>query len=109
MGPRITKPWLPLTADAVGRLPGQLGVYELADDQGRVLYVGYAGGRSLFGFRSEIAKHLGGAATRFRYEVNMQYQSRYRELLMRHAADNGDLPEMNRASRPAHLGRLSQG
>ena len=28
---RLTKPWTPLTPEAVARQPGQLGVYEIAD------------------------------------------------------------------------------
>ena len=28
---RLDKPWRPLTADVVDRLPGQLGVYQIAD------------------------------------------------------------------------------
>ncbi|HYW05038.1 MAG TPA: acyl-CoA dehydrogenase family protein [Gammaproteobacteria bacterium] len=31
----MTRPWMPLTGEAVSRLPGQLGVFELADADGR--------------------------------------------------------------------------
>ncbi len=81
----------------------------MADAGGNVIHIGFAGGRSLFGLRSALAdeaRNLGAQATSFRYEVNMQYQSRYKELLMLHAADYGDLPEHNRTDRPARLGRL---
>jgi hypothetical protein len=34
---RLDKPWQPLTAEAAGRLPGQLGVYQIADAKGAIL------------------------------------------------------------------------
>ena len=109
MAVRLTKPWRPLADDAIAGLPGQLGVFQIGDAAGRVLYIGYAGGRSLFGLRSAIAqarRTLGAAASRFRYEVNQQYMSRYEELLMLHLADFGDFPPENR-DLPRTLGRLS--
>lgn len=110
MSIRMSKPWVELTAQAVKALPGQLGVYQLADAAGTVVYVGFAGGRSLFGLRSEMQTALAerpGGATQFRYEVNQQYTSRYQELLMLHVADHGALPLVNRADPPVRLGRLS--
>lgn len=101
----LDKPWLPLTAEQVGRLSGQMGVFQLADDGGRVTYIGFAGGKSLFGLRSELQKRLGTAA-QFRYEVNNQYQTRWRELLMLHNAATGRLPELNRNEPTPKLGRL---
>ncbi len=110
MAIRMEKPWIALTSEAVKALPGQLGVYQLADAQGHVVYIGYAGGRSLFGLRSEleraVAERPGGAA-RFRVEVNQQYTTRYHELLMLHVADHGALPIVNAADPPVRLGRLS--
>jgi hypothetical protein len=107
MGIRLEKPWLPLGAETTRRLPGQLGVFELADAEGRVLHIGYAGGRSLFGLRSAVeeARRRHPDAARFRYEVTMQYLSRYQELLMLHVADMGALPEGNAGERVR--GRLS--
>ena len=110
MSIRMSKPWVELTAQAVKALPGQLGVYQLADAAGAVMYVGFAGGRTLFGLRSELEKALAerpGGATQFRCEVNQQYTSRYQELLMLHVADHGSLPVVNQADPPARLGRLS--
>ncbi len=105
MGIELTKPWQPLTEETVGRLPGQLGVYQLADALGNVLYIGFAGGRSLFGLRSELQGRLGSqGATQFRHEVNMQYTSRHRELLMAHKARHGRLPILNTDAPP--LGRI---
>lgn len=104
---RLDKPWIDLNASTAGALPGQLGVYQLADDAGQVVYIGFAGGKSLFGLRSALGTHVGRPGiVRFRYEVNMQYQTRYQELLMLHVADHGDVPPLNANDRPAHLGRL---
>ena len=110
MAIRLHKPWIALSLDAVAALPGQLGVYQLADEDGRIVYIGLAGGRSRFGLRGELERALRegwGGASQFRYEVNQQYASRHRELLMLHAADHGTLPIVNRADPPARLGRLS--
>jgi len=110
MAIRLEKPWIELTAEAVAGLPGQLGVYQLADAAGRVVYIGFAGGRSLFGLRGDLERALKdrtGGAARFRYEVNQQYTSRHRELLMLHVADHGSLPVANAADPPVRLGRLS--
>ena len=107
---RLTKPWRDLASVSARELPGQLGVYQLANASGEVLYIGYAGGRELFGLRSALERHRDLATTSgvvlFRYEVNVQYQSRYRELLMLHKADNGTLPIGNLNDHPAHLGRI---
>jgi hypothetical protein len=110
MSIRMEKPWIELTAETVKALPGQLGVYQLADAQGRVVCIGFAGGRSLFGLRSELERALAGrpaGAVRFRTEVNQQYTTRYQELLMLHVADHGALPIVNAADPPVRLGRLS--
>jgi hypothetical protein len=107
---RLDKPWLQLTAETVADLRGELGVYQLADDAGRVLRIGYAGGRSLFGLKGELGAALAaGEAARFRVEVTAQYLSRYEELLMVHKADFGALPPGNAADAGRRLGRLSPG
>ena len=36
---RLDKPWRPLTAEVVDRLPGQLGVYQIADAKGMSILV----------------------------------------------------------------------
>ena len=107
---RLDKPWRPLDAATVADLRGELGVYQLADDAGRLLRIGYAGGRSLFGLRGELGAALAAnEAARFRVEVTAQYLSRYEELLMVHKADFGDLPPGNAADGRRRLGRLSPG
>jgi hypothetical protein len=106
----MSKPFLALVPETVRALPGQLGVYQLADEDLRVVYIGFAGGNSLFGLRGELQRALNDptrAASRFRYEVTQQYTSRYLELLMLHIADHGSLPAGNRADPPPRLGRLS--
>jgi hypothetical protein len=106
---RLEKPWRPLEEREVATLPAQLGVYQIAEPDGEVIRIGYAGGKSLFGLRGEIQR---AAVTRqgkpglFRCEVNMQYMSRYQELLMVHLAENGRLPREN-DERPDRIGRLS--
>jgi len=110
MGIRLDKPWLALDDATARGLPGQLGVYQLAEADGSIFYIGYAGGRSLFGLRSELQRWIarrGGRPTQFRYEVNMQYISRHAELLMLHQADHGSLPAENTDVDPRRLGRLS--
>ncbi|HYM31691.1 MAG TPA: hypothetical protein VEU47_10350 [Candidatus Cybelea sp.] len=110
MGIRISKEWIELNEASVRALPGQLGVYQIAEPDGAIIYIGYAGGRTLFGLRSEIERWLkqrGGRPTRFRYEVNMQYLSRFQELLMLHQADHGKLPAENKRGEVRRLGRLS--
>jgi hypothetical protein len=110
MGVRLEKPWRDLTAANVATLAGELGVYQLADDDGRILRIGYAGGRTLFGMRSELEAALATAeAAKFRTEVNAQYLSRYEELLMVHKADFGQLPAGNAADTRRRIGRLSPG
>ena len=112
MATRLAKPWRPLEPAETARLPAQLGVYEIADAAGRVLYVGYAGGRSLWGLRGaleEEGRSLREGAACFRVEITMQYLTRWQELLMAHQADAGALPRDNAERPPARLGRLSPG
>ncbi|MCY4214688.1 MAG: hypothetical protein OXF68_13830 [Gammaproteobacteria bacterium] len=102
---RLDKPWRSL--DAAADLPGQLGVFELADEAGRVCCIGYAGGRSRFGLRSEVSATAERIpeARRFRVEVTAAYLTRHRELLMAHQTDHGALPSHN--DPPPRLGTLS--
>lgn len=105
---RLDKSWQPLTAETAQRLPGQLGVYQVADAKGTVLFIGQAGARSPFGLRSELQREHAerGDGCQFRVEVNQQYRTRWFELLMVHKADHGTLPPDN-AKNPPPLGRLS--
>jgi hypothetical protein len=108
----LTKPWRPLTEAEVSKLGGWTGVYELGNADGEVLYVGFAGGKSLFGLKGELAHILRdepGRAASFRVEVTTAYMTRHRELLMAHVAARGAVPEQNRIERLPSLGRLSPG
>ncbi|MEQ1652631.1 MAG: D-2-hydroxyacid dehydrogenase family protein, partial [Hyphomicrobium sp.] len=84
--------------------------YELGTAAGEVVFIGFAGGRSLFGLRGEVERHLGdppNGATQFRVEVNQQYTTRYQELLMAHVHDHGGIPKGNVGKPLPRLGRLS--
>tara|TARA_E500000331_G_scaffold67366_1_gene62051 strand:- start:4433 stop:4768 length:336 start_codon:yes stop_codon:yes gene_type:complete len=107
MGVRLEKPFRLLQAAAVKAVQAQMGVYQLADDNEQVLYIGSADARSLFGLRGELQRFLEDPeVTRFRVEVNTAYHTRRQELLMLHQADHGELPVRNR-DYPFQLGRLS--
>ena len=109
MAIRMTKPFTPLGPETMQKLTGQLGVFQLADAEGRVVYIGFAGGRSVFGLRSEVmkaAEEVVGARS-FHVEVNQQYTTRYQELLMLHFHDHGDVPAGNKGKPLPRLGRLS--
>ena len=98
------------TAEVLDALPGHMGVFELADDHDDVRFIGYAGGRSLFGLRGEIRGRLGETgATRFRYEITTAYLTRYQERLMQYVARRGGLPPDNDVASVGRLGRLSPG
>lgn len=103
---RLDKPWRSLTEAEINSIGGQLGVFELADDDQNTVYIGYAGGNSLFGLRGELTDRLGEAAY-FRLEINSAYLTRYRELLMAYFADHKHYPERN--TETERLGRLSPG
>ena len=113
MAIRMDKAWRPLDTETIKALPGQLGVYQIANEGGDILCIGFAGGRSLFGLRGVLEDELarrdpeGDGGFQFRIEVNMAYQTRFRELLMVFQADHGDLPPDNRDNPPPNLGRLS--
>ena len=91
------------------RLPGQTGVFELADAFRRVVLIEQAGGRSRFGLRGEIARAVAeiGDARFYRFEVTTAYRTRLIELLMAHVADHGALPRDNVGRDRPSLGRLS--
>ena len=104
---RLDKPWQPLAA--AKDLPGQLGAFQLADADQRVLYVGYAGGRSKFGLRSAViaAGNEVANASQCRGVITSASLTRYRELLMAHVADYGELPAAN--SPELRIGKLGPG
>jgi hypothetical protein len=100
----LNKPWEVYDSTAKRRIPGTLGVYELGNAAGDVVYIGFAGGKSRMGLRGEISARLqerpadeppDAAACQYRYEVNMMYLTRYIELLERHQDAAGQLPPDN--------------
>ena len=112
MAVRMTKPWRPLTVEAAKRLSGNLGVYQLADAAGEILYIGAATALSQFGLRGEVvakAETPPEGAVQFRVEVNTAYRTRRGELLAAYMYDHGRLPVANTDVDPARLGRLSPG
>ena len=112
MAVRLDKPWRALTAESLATVAGHLGVYQLADDTGEILYIGVADARTKFGLKGELqaALHEGRCgATQFRVEVNMSYRTRHAELLQAFHHDFGRLPEGNTDVDPRMLGRLRPG
>ena len=45
MAVRLDKPWQPLNAGAIALIAGHLGVYQLADAAGDIVYIGVADAR----------------------------------------------------------------
>ena len=93
----MEKPWRPLTAAEVATIPGQLGVYEIADRDGSILKLGMANALTKFGLKEALGKELAarGDGFQFRLEINMQYTTRYKELLLVHEARHGAPPPEN--------------
>jgi hypothetical protein len=93
----------PLWTPAAAKLSGSNGIYELADQNMRILYVGYAGSRARFGLRGKLIDHFSdrelnpeirGKAKFFRYEVTSSYLSRWVEVTARHH-QGGNVPPAN--------------
>ena len=106
---RMDKPWQPLTTAGIATVVGHLGVYQLADETGEIVYIGVAGGRTLFGLKGELRKAIAdppAGATQYRVEVNMMYHSRHKELLAAFRHDHGRLPVANTDIDERLLGRL---
>lgn len=109
---RLDKPWIPLTEANIAKLGGHLGVYQLANNAGDIVYIGVADGRSLHGLRGvlmDVLQAPPAGAVQFRYEVNMAYHTRYLELLQAYRYDHDGLPVGNRDINEKSLGRLRLG
>ena len=89
-------------------LRGNLGVFQLADARQNTRYIGYAGGKSLFGLKGEVSEAIERLpeAELVRWEVTTSYLSRYKELLMLHYYDHGELPSDNPPAAAISLGQL---
>ncbi|MGC0417715.1 DUF7508 domain-containing protein [Embleya sp. AB8] len=80
MSVSMTKAWIPLTAEHVNAVPGCVGVFEVADENG-IVVIDYAGGHTSFGLRGALIQCLDqGLGRSFRYERTNAYISRYREV-----------------------------
>ncbi|GEM_PF-263874 len=111
----IRMPWSTFDPSTTKTISGSNGVYELADEQGVTLYLGYAGGHALFGLRGKIADHfsdaepnaaIAGAVRTYRYEVTSMWLSRWVELLGRYREEHGGrLPPGNEID-PEHIPTL---
>ena len=104
---RLSKKWLSID-EARDLLRGNLGVFQLADAQQNTRYIGYAGGKSVFGLKGEVSAAIERlpVATFVRWEVTTSYLSRYKELLMLHHYDHGELPSDNPPAAEISLGQL---
>lgn len=101
----MTKPWTPLTADNLARVPASVGVFEVADASG-IVAIDYAGGRSVFGLRGALREWLDERpGLSFRYERTNAYLSRYRELVQVFTNESG-APPRNLAGTAAPTGRI---
>jgi hypothetical protein len=88
------KPWITLTEANVKRVPATTGVFQIGDEDGHVIDIDYAGGRTTFGLRGVLIDRirLYSPGTGFRVEIHSQYLSRFYELLMLYRAQHGELP-----------------
>ena len=112
MAVRLNKDWIPLDKEHVEAIAGHLGVYQLGNEHGDIVYIGVAGGRSRYGLKGELATTLAAGladVTCFRIEINMSYRTRHLELLQAYVHDHGRLPENNSYVDIASLGRMRPG
>ena len=112
MAVRLDKSWTPFDQAHVDAIAGHLGVYQLGNDRGDIVYIGVAGGRSRFGLKGELAARLADEmddVSCFRIEINMSYRTRHLELLQAFVHDHGRLPAANTDVDIAALGRLRPG
>lgn len=93
----IRKKWSSYNVDALRRIPNTLGIYELADNSGTILYIGEGN------IRERLADHLTGedkkvGAGQFRYEETKsktRAQQRERSELRKYEKKHGRLPKYN--------------
>lgn len=113
MSASMTKPWLDASPDVLAEIPVGTGVYEIRDAAGDVIDIGYAGSKEPFGLRSALQRlvhDFDHGPLQLRYEVHVQYHSRYLELVLSHRARHqGSAPESVAHRVPAMHGRLTPG
>ena len=105
MSIRLDKDWIAVS-EAMRRLKGNMGVFQLADSNKEIIYIGFAGAKSYFGLKGEVLKSSEqfDEAAFVRWEVTTGYWSRYKELMMIYQFDHGQGPKENET---INLGRLS--
>ncbi len=106
---RMDKPWEPLNENSLKTVASHLGVYQLANEAGDIVYIGVADARTLFGLKGELRNAIASppaGASQFRVEINMAYRTRHAELLQAYKHDHGELPIGNTDIDERMLGRL---
>ena len=58
MSIRLDKEWIAVS-EAMRRLKGNMGVFQLADSNKEIIYIGFAGAKSHFGLKGEVLKSVG--------------------------------------------------
>lgn len=109
MAVRMDKAWQPLTDERVAQLPGHLGVFQLGDPDGNIVYIGCADARTRYGLREVVGAQLAApaaGATCFRTESTMAYRTRFAELVQVYLHDHGAPPIGNTDLDPSRFGRL---
>ena len=91
-GLEIRGPWHTLDESTISEIPVAVGVFEIADMDGNSLALGFAGGHSTFGLRSEIPKKAAefSGPLVYRIELTMAYQSRLKEIILLGPGRKGD-------------------
>ena len=101
----LEKPWIP--SERLNEvLAGHMGVFQLANDNNQIIFIGFAGGKSPGGLKYEVAKILATSpdAKSFRYEITTSYWSRFKELMALHWAEHKSYPQLNGQTQ---VGRIS--
>jgi hypothetical protein len=109
---RMNKPWIDLNEFSLGKIASHLGVYQLANKNYEIVYIGVANAMTKFGLKGELLSFLNRkqfGACYFRIEVNMAYKTRYVELLQVFYYDHKQLPIGNTDIDPGSLGQLRPG
>lgn len=85
--------WFELTQENVADVPKVEGVYQLLDEQEKVIYI-----KGAMNLRREIEEQLevNEAARYFMYNEEPMYTKRESELLQQYIAEHGEMPEGNR-------------
>lgn len=96
----INAGWRSIKSECAPEAPG---VYELADFNGSVVYLGSSGNlkRSIARKASGQEPCIEGSAVWFRYEQTPAFVTRLHQLLRRHAEANGGPPLHNHEDEPA--------